>query len=43
LLFKPAEGLDLIDVGDLERQQGEQLDAENGGDVVPGEAVRGTT
>jgi hypothetical protein len=37
----PAEGLDLIDVGDLERQQGKQLDAENGGDVVPGEAVRG--
>jgi hypothetical protein len=28
----PAEGLDLIDVGDLESQQGEQLDAENGGD-----------
>jgi hypothetical protein len=37
----PAEGLDLIDVGDLESQQGEQLDAENGGDVAPGEAVRG--
>jgi hypothetical protein len=37
----PAERLDLIDVGDLERQQGEQLDAENGGDVVPGEAIRG--
>lgn len=30
----PAEGLDLIDVGDLERQQGKQLDAENGGYVV---------
>ncbi|HWZ08749.1 MAG TPA: hypothetical protein VNY53_17765 [Bradyrhizobium sp.] len=41
MLFMPAEGLDLIDVGDLESQQGEQLDAENGGDVAPGEAVRG--
>jgi hypothetical protein len=40
LLLVPAEGLHLIDVGDLEGEHRQQRDAENGGEVIPGEAVR---
>ena len=39
LLLVAAEGLDLIDIGDLERQHGEKRDAGDGGEVIPGEAV----
>ena len=39
LLLMPAEGLDLIDVGHLERQHRKQRDAEDGGEIIPGEAV----
>ncbi len=35
-----AKRLDLIDVGRLERQHGQQRDAEDDGEIVPGEAVR---
>ena len=39
LLLVAAEGLDLIDVGGLERQHGEQRDADDGAEIVPGKAV----
>jgi len=35
----PAEGLHLINVGDLEGQHRQERNAENGGEVIPGEAV----
>ncbi len=41
LLLMPAEGLDLIDIGDLERQHGEKRDADDGDEVVPGKAMSG--
>ena len=40
LLLMAAEGLDLIDVGHLERQHGEQGDAKDGGEVIPCEGDR---
>ena len=39
LFFMAAKRLDLIDVGGLERQHGEQRNAENDAEIVPGEAV----
>jgi hypothetical protein len=39
LLLVAAEGLDLINIGDLERQHGEHGDAKDGGEVIPCEAV----
>ena len=39
LLFVPAESLDLIDVGHLERQHRQQRDGEDGADVMPGKSV----
>jgi hypothetical protein len=41
LLLVSAEGLHLIDIGDLEGQHRQERDAENGGEVIPGEAVSG--
>ncbi len=38
-LLVPAEGLHLINVGDLEGQHRQERNAEKGGEVIPGEAV----